>query len=222
MPKIDFRNPRTQKIGMAVIVFLGINYLFFLTEYLPFFYIPKKIAVEEKRVKYEQLALRVEEAKRASANLPRLEAELDELHAEWEVAMSHLPEKKEIASLLRRVTLAGERAGVRFLLFEPTDVFGNEVYDEHPVSVKVEGGFHGIGGFLGRLMNLDRIVRVSGIQLRAFRNDEEDQVVHGEMTVSAFTVSQMAAAGAVAADSPQRAERSNGHSVLDDDDSNEE
>ncbi len=219
MPKIDFRDPRTQKITFAVIVFLGINYLFFLTDYLPFFYTPKKTVVEEKRVNYERLALRVEEAKRASANLPRLEAELDDLHSEWEVAMSHLPEKKEIASLLRRVTLAGERSGVRFLLFEPTDVFGNEVYDEHPVSVKVEGGFHGIGGFMGRLMNLDRIVRVSGIHLRSFRTDEDEQVVHGEMTVSAFTVAQLAAA---AVDSPQRAERSNGHSELDDDDSNEE
>ncbi len=188
MRKIDFRDRRSQKIALVAILFFGLNYVFFFTSYLPFFYMPRRAMIEEKKGRYEQLALRVEEARRASADLPRLEAELEDLHARWAVAVRQLPEKKEIAPLLRRVTLSGERASVRFLLFEPQEVFSHGIYDEHPVRVRVEGGFHGIGGFLGNLVNLDRIVRVSAISLKSVRTDEQEQVVQGEMIVSAYTV----------------------------------
>jgi type IV pilus assembly protein PilO len=188
MRKIDFRSPRSQKIALAAVLFLGLNYVFFFTSYLPFFYMPKRSAIKEKETRYEQLALRVEEARRASADLPKLEAELADLHEQWEIAMSHLPEKREMASLLRRVTLSGERAGVRFLLFEPQEVFSHGIYDEHPVRVRVEGGFHGIGSFLGNLVNLDRIIRVTGISLKSVRNEEDGELVEGEMIVSAYTV----------------------------------
>lgn len=221
---VDFRDPRVQKIAFAVILFLGVNYLFFFTDYASWFYSPKNALLEEKRTKYERLAMRVEEAKRASANLPKLEAELAELHGRWDVAMSHLPEKKEIASLLRRVTLAGERSGVRFLLFEPGEVFGHGVYDEHPVSVKIEGGYHGIGEFFARLMNLERLVQVSRIRMKAHRTEEEEQTVRGEMLVSAYTIPQQGATAATAAGSPpERVGSDNGHSRSpDQDDSSEE
>ncbi len=185
---IDFRDPKVQKIGLVLVLFLGFNYVFFFTDYFPFLYTPKKCVLGERREEYRRLALRVEEAKRAAANLPKLEEELEALHGRWEVAMSRLPEKKEIATLLRRVTLSGERSGVRFLLFEPTEVFAHGVYDEHPVNVKVEGGYHGIGSFLGRLLDLDRIIQVSSISLKSERSEENDPVVRGEMVLSAYTV----------------------------------
>ncbi|MFH1679175.1 MAG: type 4a pilus biogenesis protein PilO [Candidatus Eisenbacteria bacterium] len=223
MRKIDIRDRRSQIIAFAAVLFFGLNYLFFLTSYLPFFYMPKKTAIDEKKRRYEQLALRVEEARRATANLPRLEAELEELHARWEVAMSHLPEKKEIASLLRRVTLSGERAGVRFLLFEPQEVFSHGIYDEHPVRVRVEGGYHGVGSFLGNLVNLDRIVRVSGISMKSHRTDEEEQVVQGEMIVSAFAVPAVPASKGGIRPSPAGAPEPNRdeHPEADANDSNE-
>lgn len=201
---VDLRNPRVQKIAFAAIVFLGVNYLFFFTDYAPWFYSPRKADVVEKRTNYEHLTLRVEEAKRAAADLPKLEAELEELHTRWEVAMSHLPEKKEIASLLRRVTLAGERSGVRFLLFEPEEVYAHGVYDEHPVSVKVEGSYHGIGEFFGRLMNLERLVQVSSIKMQSHRTQEEQQDVLGEMVVSAYTVPLEETAPAESRTAPQK------------------
>jgi type IV pilus assembly protein PilO len=214
MKKIDIRDRSSQRIALVAILFLGLNYAFFFTSYLPFFYMPKKTAIEEKEKRYEHLALRVEEARRAAANLPKLEAELAELHGRWKIAMRRLPEKKEIASLLRRVTLSGERAGVRFLLFEPQEVSSRGIYDEHPVRVRVEGGYHGIGSFLGNLVNLDRIVHVSGIALKAHRTDEAEPVVQGEMIVSAFTVPSGRAEQGIIRPNPSGAREPsrNGHS----------
>lgn len=186
--EIDLHNPKIQKLLIAVLVFAGVNYVYFFTDYLPFGYRPQKTVVEEKRDEYKKLAAKVEEAKRASANIEQLENELSEMHARWATAMSHLPEKKEVASLLRRMTLAGEHSGIKFLLFEPDAVICQGVYDEHPVNVKVRGSYHSIGSFLDRLMNLDRIVHVSEMQFESVLNDQKEPVVTGEMIVSAYTV----------------------------------
>ncbi len=186
--QINIRDPKVQKIAAAIILFVGVNYLYFFSDYMSFFFTPKKEEIAEKRGNYQRLAIKVAEAKRASENLKKLEKELDLLHEEWEYALSSLPEKKEIASLLRRVTLAGERSGVRFQLFEPQSVVFHGVYDEHPVNVKVEGGYHEVGAFFSRLNEMDRVVHVSGISLGAEKNDDDESVVRGEMVISAFTV----------------------------------
>ncbi|NNE09352.1 MAG: type 4a pilus biogenesis protein PilO [Gemmatimonadetes bacterium] len=188
MPDINFRDPKVQMAAVGIFLFLGVNYLYFFSSYLPFFYQPKKAEVQQHEERYRKLAIEVAEAKRASEDLRKLEKELVALHKEWEVALASLPEKREIASLLRRVTLAGERSGIRFQLFEPQTVVYHGVYDEHPVNVKVEGGFHEIGTFFGRLNNMDRVVHVSSISLEGERNDEDASVVRGEMKISAFTV----------------------------------
>ncbi|MBN1826283.1 MAG: type 4a pilus biogenesis protein PilO [Candidatus Eisenbacteria bacterium] len=187
-PEIDFRSPKVQKILFAVMIFAGVNYVYFFTDYFSFNFPVRKAQIEERQEKVNRLAAKVEQAKRASQNLPKLEADLATMHADWELAMSHLPEKKEIASLLRRVTLAGEKSGVRFLLFEPDGVVHQGIYDEHPVNVKIQGAYHDIGAFLGRLMNLDRIVHVSEMNFHSTRGDEDEPLVTGEMVVSAYTV----------------------------------
>jgi type IV pilus assembly protein PilO len=186
--EIDFKNPKLQKIVIAVVVTVAVNYIYFFTSYMPFFYPSQKTEIVQREGRFQSLVIKVAEAKKASENLKKLEVEIAKLHDEWEIALSCLPEKREIASLLRRVTLAGERSGVRFQLFEPQAILYHGVYDEHPVSVKIEGGYHEIGSFFGRLNDMDRIVQVSGIALNSERNDEEEQVVQGEMIISAFTV----------------------------------
>ena len=186
--EIDFKDPKFAKIAIIVIVAVAVNYVYFFTTYLPFCYPAKKQAIVQREDRLQNLTIKVVEAKKASEDLHKLEFELVELHRKWEIALSCLQEKREIASLLRRVTLAGERSGVRFQLFEPQPVLYHGVYDEHPMNVKIEGGYHEIGSFFGRLNDMERIVQVSGISLATEKNDDQDHVVRGEMIISAFTV----------------------------------
>lgn len=204
---INFRNPKVQKTLGVVIVAVAVNYLYFFTTYLPFCFPAKRHEIAERENRYENLTIKVAEAKKASEDLQKLEAALDKLHERWEEALSCLPEKKEIASLLRRVTLAGERSGVRFQLFEPKTVLYHGVYDEHPMNVKIEGGYHEIGSFFGRLNDMERIVQVSNIALHTDRTDDDKYVVQGEMVISAFTVPTQPAEGEGGATDQTQTER---------------
>ena len=80
-------------------------------------------------------------------------------------AQELLPEASEMPDLLRQVTTAGNKAGVRFALFEPQAISPREFHVEHPIKIKVRGGYHQVGIFLSRLANLDRIVNVANLHV---------------------------------------------------------
>ncbi len=52
-------------------------------------------------------------------NLAKLEAEYERLHLQWESAQELLPPEEEMPDLLRKVTTAGNKAGIEFMLFQP-------------------------------------------------------------------------------------------------------
>ncbi len=197
LPKIDFANKTFQKGLILSAGLLAIVGVFFFTSFLPFFYPPRELKVKALRETVSKLTTEVEQAKRTAANLPRLEKEMAELHARWELATNLLPEAKEVAALLRKVTVAGQTAGIEFLTFEPSVPEPKTFYTEHPVSVKVRGGYHDFGQFLSRLANMTRIVNVRNLDLHGVsdhrddpkaRMSERDDTIEASMIVSAYSL----------------------------------
>ena len=195
LPKPDLANPHVQRGLMLSAIVLVVIFFFFCTNFLPFFYSPREQMIAKLSTRVEKLTAEVEQAKRTTANLPRLKAEMAELHVRWEEATQLLPPLKEIDVLLRKVTVAGHEAGVDFHLFEPSDPVPGTFYTEHPVSVLVQGGYHDVGGFLASLAGMTRIVNVSELDLKALdqeriaRDDGEvTTTVEAALTVTAYSL----------------------------------
>lgn len=203
LPRIDIANRSVQKVLVVTALLLGLAFAYFATSVVPFCYRPREAKVRALRERVARLVTEVEQAKRTAANLPRLEQEMDVLHARWEQATNLLPPEKEVAALLRKVTVAGHQAGVEFLVFEPSTPVPKTFYTEHPVSVKVRGGYHDFGTFLARLANMTRIVNVSDLDLKGLvetmdrtRRDarERDDTVEASLTVTAYSLGATEAA----------------------------
>ena len=187
LPKFDITSAGTQRGLILSAALLIIVFFYFFTSFLPFFYPPRAAQIAELRGRVEKLSAEVEQAKRTAANLPRLEEEMVVLHEKWADATSLLPPAKEMASLLRKVTIAGQQAGVEFTLFEPSEPVPATFYTEHPVAVKIEGGFHDVGSFLATLAGMTRIVNVTNLDLAAVDQDnvKEQTQAGAPMTVTA-------------------------------------
>jgi type IV pilus assembly protein PilO len=96
-----------------------------------------------------------------------------------------------MAQLLTQVTVAGQRSGVEFLLFEPRPPAPRDIYVENPVQVKVNGGYHEIGMFLSRTSNLPRIINVNSIELKNAPNKDDPDapdVVEATLHMAAYTL----------------------------------
>ncbi len=93
--------------------------------------------------------------------------EVENLDRELRIAKSVLPEKKEIPSLLKKLSEEAEKFTLEVYYFEPSPEVIKGFYAEVPVSIKLKGSFHEILSFFDSVNKLARIVNASNIQMKA-------------------------------------------------------
>jgi len=200
---MNLKDPKVQKTMLGVMAVIIISYVYFGTSFLPSNYPVRKAKIEALEKEHAKLSAELEKARRMVGNLAQLEAEYQRLHDQWLSAQELLPQETEMPDLLRRVTRAGLKSGVQFARFEPEPSRPLDFYTDHPVRVKVRGGFHQVGIFFSRLANLSRIVNIEGLELTVHtvkknKNSEGDEKKHrevksissveAEFTLSAYTL----------------------------------
>jgi type IV pilus assembly protein PilO len=150
--------PNLQKIGILAATIILLSAL-----YYSFFYSPRsdemakltdsvEIARNEKAAKLQK-----------AANLPRLKKDIQQLEMELTKAIAQLPNKKEIADLLRTISAKASQSGLDILLFRPRAETFQEFYAEVPVDITVKGSFHNTVGFFDEVGRLNRLVNIDNI-----------------------------------------------------------
>lgn len=190
MASMDLKNPSVQKALLGVLLAGGMLGVFFGTHLLPFNYPVQQDKLNALKADYEKKSTDLARARATVADLPRFEAEYQQLHDQWTLAAELLPADKQLPALLRRITLAGQQTGVRFVLFKPSGVKSENYYSEIPIEVAVSGGYHQVGSFLAELANLRRIVTVSNVRLKTNTSAGADPLATtaAEFTASAYSL----------------------------------
>jgi type IV pilus assembly protein PilO len=111
------------------------------------------------------------------------------LHERWSMAAELLPTDRQLAALLRKITLAGQQTGVQFLMFKPSAPKTEQYYVELPVEIAIYGGYHQVGSFLAELSNMQRIVTVSSIKLLTNTKGDALATTSASLTASAYSLS---------------------------------
>jgi type IV pilus assembly protein PilO len=185
---MDLKNPKTQKMIIAVVLLAAVIYFYFFAAFVPFGFRAQAARYAELRQTYDKLTSDLAKARQMVNDLPKLRKEYEDLHAAWMMAKELLPEEKEVASLLSKVTIAGQQAGVKFTLFKPNLPLDRNYYVEYPVEVGVVGGFHEVASFMSEIANLSRIVNVSKLRLETFEKGKPDETVFAKFVASAYTL----------------------------------
>lgn len=186
---MNLKDPKIQRLMIVLILVGAVSYVYFGSSLFSFCYQVRKANIQAMETEYSQLSAELEKARKTVSSLAALEAEYERLHEQWLSATELLPEEKEMPDLLRQVTTAGNKAGVEFMLFQPMPSTPNEFYTNHPIKVRVRGGYHHLGIFLSRLANMERIVNVSDLAVKASTQgqskDKEKKVELSNSTVVA-------------------------------------
>lgn len=188
MASFDLKNAGLQKLLLAVLLGGGALGVFFFTHLLPFSYPNSRDKLSELKNDYEKKSTELARARASVADLPRFEAEYDQLHQRWELASELLPTDRQLAALLRKITLAGQQTGVSFVMFKPAGPKPQEYHTEMPVNISVYGGYHQVGSFLAELANLRRIVTVSNLHLVTNTKGDAANTTMAEFTASAYSL----------------------------------
>jgi type IV pilus assembly protein PilO len=192
MANVDFKSPAVQKLSLAILVAGAALGIFYFTHLVPFGFQNTRDQVASLRADYEKKSSELARARASVADLPRFEAEYDQLHQRWELAAELLPTDRQLSTLLRKITLAGQQTGVAFVMFKPSAQRQSEYHTELPVQISVTGPYHNVGSFLAELANLRRIVTVSNLHLAA-NTRADDGTTTAEFVASAYSLNTSAA-----------------------------
>ena len=153
--------PRQQKIGILAGLILFLLVIGYFYVYLPGDDQATKLAEEITAVRGDR-----DKKKALSANLPRLQKELQEWDAKLKAAVAQLPDRKEIPDLLSSLSTKAREAGLEILLFRPRAENFQEFYAEIPVDIVVRGGFFNAVTFFDEVGKLNRLVNIDNIDLK--------------------------------------------------------
>lgn len=149
-----------QKAGIVAGVALLCGGVFFQFMLSPL--MEQQTELSEKRTTLEQ---QLATEKRIARNLPKFEAEVQELEGRLRLALQELPDRKQIDQLLASVSDLARKAGLEVSLFKPEAVVPRDFYEEVPVAMSVEGTYHQVAAFFDEVGRMDRIVNIRGIEM---------------------------------------------------------
>ncbi|MEI7815994.1 MAG: type 4a pilus biogenesis protein PilO [Desulfuromonadales bacterium] len=157
--------PTKQKI--LILVFVSIIEAAALVWFL---YLPKHNELNGLKAELDKLQGEITEKTRIANNLPKLQKEYDQLNQELALALTELPNSKEIPSLLTSITTLGKNAGLDFLTFRPKGEAPKDFYADVPVDIIVSGSYFSVANFFAAVANLPRIVNITNVAFSDIRN----------------------------------------------------
>jgi type IV pilus assembly protein PilO len=103
--------------------------------------------------------------KKQAVNLDEYRRQLAEMDRSFGVLLKQLPNKSEMETLLVDVNQAGLGRGLQFELFKPGAESTKGFYAELPITMKLTGSYHDLGGFAGDIAKMPRIVTLNDIEV---------------------------------------------------------
>jgi type IV pilus assembly protein PilO len=122
--------------------------------------------IAQKRQEIQGLDQKIYQAKIRAKDLPKFEAELKEVNAQFQEALRLLPNEREIPNLLRSITEVGTEAHLDFRYFSPQKERAKEFYYEIPVAIEVSGSYHNVASFFDAVGRMERIVNILEVSMK--------------------------------------------------------
>jgi type IV pilus assembly protein PilO len=143
-------------------------------------------SLETLRTELETMQQEVQKHQAIAARLGDLQTRLTTLDATLNVAITLLPESREIPELLTQISQLGLNAGLEFRLFRPEPEKQADFYAEVPVSLSILGHFHELARFFDHLSKLSRIVNVTDIKIAPQKGKEDTSALATDCLLTTF------------------------------------
>ena len=147
--------PTSKKILILVILLCVVTGV-----YVFLFFMPRN---EELRMQKEELSKQIKELNEAKAitqDLENFKRQIVQLNEELKIALTHLPNEKELPEILKNISSLGRESNLEFTLFRPKPEEPQQFYAKVPIELTVLGSYHDTGTFFDRVGKLPRIINV--------------------------------------------------------------
>lgn len=161
------RLPRGARIGIvsALVIAIGAGYFFMVYKDL-------SDQVQSQQAKELELQRKLTEVRAIAANLTAFEEEITDLEAQLAVALTQLPNQKQLEVLLTDISNLGKTAGIEMKSFARKPEKAHDFYSEVPLAIELEGSYHNVAKFFDLVSKLPRIVNLGKINMSVSSEDD--------------------------------------------------
>ena len=155
-------------------------------------------ALETRRGELAKINQTIDRGLATAKRLPEFRREVEQLEAQLVRLRAVLPEEQDVADLLRRVQAMATQSNLRIRGFTPRTVARKQMHMEWPIGLQLEGTYHDLGDFLGRVSKFDRVINVGDITIRAKDLSSDGTTITAEFTATTFVLIETAPAAPAA------------------------
>ena len=188
--KLEFltKIPPKQRYLIIGIAALALGYAYFYFLFQPVY--ENKSQLDKK---LEELGQQIAVKQQIANEIQKGKKEISLLKSNLELALTKLPDQKEIPTLLAAISNSGKDQGLDFLLFEPAPPVQKEFYMEIPVKITVLGHFHNTVLFFEKIARLSRIVNIADMNMMNSKGKGESSLISTSCTIQTYMFNEKAA-----------------------------
>lgn len=134
--------------------------------YVHFFYQPIRAERAVLVERAQGLQREVNNARAVASNIPAVEAEIEDMERDLEVALKQLPNRKQFEDLLQDISTAGKKVGVTIKTIDRDKEVPRDFYAEVPFKLEIEGSYHDLARFFEMVASLPRIVNIGSLDIQ--------------------------------------------------------
>jgi len=187
---MDFKDSKTQKIGLAMLAFFIVVYFWYSR-----LYTYNDNLITQKSQEFERLTTDLRNVELKAKSLDALKIEYADLLDHYNEIEALLPEVKQIPSFLVQLHTAASLTGTKITMIEPLPLETEDFYNVAAFKLEMTGTFHDFGSFVSYVANFPFIANVSDMEVVAQKiaiaedDEEESTILKKPETVTArFTI----------------------------------
>jgi type IV pilus assembly protein PilO len=170
---IDAQMERLAKVPKTVRLAVVSGFLVALAgAYLHLFYQPIRAERKELVLRAQELQREVNNARVVASNIPAVEAEIEGMERDLELALKQLPNRKQFEDLLQDISTAGKKVGVTIKSIDRDQEVPRDFYAEVPFQLEIEGSYHDLARFFEMVASLPRIVNIGSLDIQVSKETQ--------------------------------------------------
>lgn len=173
LKNIDFKNIANLPIPVKAVFLAILLGLITLAGYW-FLWNPSIAELDQAKGKEVELRKVFLDKKSQAINLDAYKQQMVEIESTFGALLRQLPDKSQMDGLLTDINQAGLQRGLEFELFKPGQETVAAFYAEMPITIRVIGSYHDLGGFATDISKLSRIVTLNNLSISALSKDNKD------------------------------------------------
>ena len=159
---MDFKDPKNQKILIAVVSFLIVIYFWYSRVYSRY-----DNQISMKSQEFETITTNLKNVELKAKSLDALKVEYSALVDRYHEIESLLPEVKQIPSFLVQLHTASSLTGSKITRVQPLPITSEEFYNVASFEIELTGTYHDFGTFTSYIANFPFIANISRMEIQA-------------------------------------------------------